>query len=187
MVIPIFHGRELSRRLGINLARWKRWSREFLPPDPLAGIQSGYARQYYLDDAFRVYLGGYLVSHLHLAMPDARQVLTDLTPWMKRAGLCFDLRGQLLGPAAAESRVQCYEIHLQAVAGGFFYRVRALMERRLLEPGPPALWAERWSESPLGTDPASGSAVEADAFCRTVRLSLLISRFQQLMENSNTP
>ena len=33
-----YTNRELSRLFDINLATWKRWSREFLPPDPLAHI-----------------------------------------------------------------------------------------------------------------------------------------------------
>ena len=47
-MIRFYLNRELSDRLGIRLSRWKRWSREFLPPDPLGGLQSGFARQYSL-------------------------------------------------------------------------------------------------------------------------------------------
>ena len=63
-MVTFYQNRELSQKLGVKLAKWKRWSREFLPPDPLGGLQSGYARQYNLNDAFSVYLGGYLVSEL---------------------------------------------------------------------------------------------------------------------------
>jgi hypothetical protein len=45
-MIHYYTNREISQKLEINLARWKRWSRSFLPPDPLGGMQSGYARQY---------------------------------------------------------------------------------------------------------------------------------------------
>ena len=51
-MIKFYTNKELSRTFSINLAKWKRWSREFLPPDPLGGLQSGYARQYNLDEAF---------------------------------------------------------------------------------------------------------------------------------------
>ena len=81
-MIKFFQNRELSQQLGVNLARWKRWSREFLPPDPLGGLQSGYARQYNLDDAFTVYLGGYLVSELKFSIPEAKKILSDLKEWM---------------------------------------------------------------------------------------------------------
>jgi hypothetical protein len=180
VAIPIFQNRELARRLGINLARWKRWSREFLPPDPLAGIQSGYARQYYLDDAFRVYLGGYLVSHLHLAVPEARRVLADLTPWMKAEGLCFDLRGQLKNGQGASA---C-EILLQKVAEGFAYRVRRRLERRLDDPGPPEIWKERWKEHVIATTPGARPPAGGDAWCRTIRISDLLDEFQALVKSS---
>jgi hypothetical protein len=81
-MIRYYQNRELSEKLGINLSKWKRWSREFLPPDPLGGLQSGYARQYNLDDALTVYLGGYLVTGLKFSIPEAKQILSDLKPWM---------------------------------------------------------------------------------------------------------
>ncbi len=81
-MVTFYQNRELSQKLGVNLAKWKRWSREFLPPDPLGGLQSGYARQYNLDDAFTVHLGGYLVSELKFSIPEAKQVLSDLKKWM---------------------------------------------------------------------------------------------------------
>lgn len=182
MAIPIFQSRELARRLDINLARWKRWSREFLPPDPLAGIQSGYARQYYLDDAFRVYLGGYLVSHLHLAVPEARGVLADLTPWMKGEGLCFDLRGQLKNGQGASA---C-EILLQKVPAGFAYRVRQCLARRLAEAGPPEIWDEQWRERDIEAASGAGPPAEGDAWCRTIRISCLLDEFQALVRKLET-
>ncbi|MBW2491912.1 MAG: hypothetical protein JRE65_12275, partial [Deltaproteobacteria bacterium] len=54
-MIKFFTNRELSDSLDIKLTKWKRWSREFLPPDPLGGMQSGYARQYHPDQAFTVF------------------------------------------------------------------------------------------------------------------------------------
>ena len=51
-MIKFYTNRELSEKLSIGLSKWKRWSREFLPPDPLGGLQSGYARQYTQDPEF---------------------------------------------------------------------------------------------------------------------------------------
>ena len=83
MAINFYTNRQLSRDLGINLAKWKRWSREFLPPDPLGGMQSGYARQYSMKEAFTVHLGGYLVSGLRFSIPEARKILGDLSAWIE--------------------------------------------------------------------------------------------------------
>lgn len=81
-MIKFYSNRELSEHLAIRLSKWKRWSREFLPPDPLGGMQSGYARQYTLDQAFTVFLGGHLVADLHFSIPEAKQIVQELTPWI---------------------------------------------------------------------------------------------------------
>jgi hypothetical protein len=81
-----YDSRILSQRLKINPAKWKRWARAFLPPDPLGGLQSGFARQFSLKDAFKVYLGGYLVGELKFAIPDAQQILNDLSSWLRASG-----------------------------------------------------------------------------------------------------
>ncbi|BBO80001.1 hypothetical protein DSCO28_05670 [Desulfosarcina ovata subsp. sediminis] len=90
-MIHYYTNREISEKLEINLARWKRWSRSFLPPDPLGGMQSGYARQYVYKDLFKVFLGGHLLSHLKLSVAESQQVIEDLTPWLKRWGF-LDLK-----------------------------------------------------------------------------------------------
>jgi hypothetical protein len=84
--IHYYLARDLAGRLEINLAKWKRWSREFLPPDPLGGLQSGFARQYSLKEALLVALGGFLVGELKFAVPEARAILKDLGPWLRTAG-----------------------------------------------------------------------------------------------------
>jgi hypothetical protein len=88
-MIHYYTNRELAQKLEINLARWKRWSRSFLPPDPLGGMQSGYARQYLFKDLFKVFFGGYLLGHLKLSVVDSRKVLDDLSPWLRKNGF-FD-------------------------------------------------------------------------------------------------
>ena len=81
-MIRFYLNRELAQRLGFKLSRWKRWSREFLPPDPLGGLQSGFARQYTEAEAFRVYLGGQLVSNQKFSIPETKIILEDLKEWV---------------------------------------------------------------------------------------------------------
>jgi len=95
-MIKFFTSRALSQRLEINLAKWKRWSREFLPPDPLGGMQSGYARQYNPDQAFTVYLGGLLVADLKFTIPEAKQIIQDLQGWLAEKGFYFNASGKIL-------------------------------------------------------------------------------------------
>ena len=85
-MIRFYLNRELAPLLEINLAKWKRWSREFLPPDPLGGMQSGFARQFSIKDAFVVYLGGHLVADLKISIPEAKQILSDLDVWLAQKG-----------------------------------------------------------------------------------------------------
>jgi hypothetical protein len=80
------NNREASEKLNVNLAKWKRWSREFLPPDPTAGMQSGYTREYTMDECFTVFLGGHLVSKLKFSVPDSKRILETLIPWIKEKG-----------------------------------------------------------------------------------------------------
>ncbi|BBO73639.1 hypothetical protein DSCW_10560 [Desulfosarcina widdelii] len=88
-MIRYYTNRELAQKLEVNLARWKRWSRSFLPPDPLGGMQSGYARQYLFKDLFKVFFGGYLLAHLKLSVTDSRKVLDEVTSWLGSNGF-FD-------------------------------------------------------------------------------------------------
>ncbi|MFZ7126824.1 MAG: hypothetical protein ACOWWM_11790 [Desulfobacterales bacterium] len=81
-MLKYYASRELAVRLEIPLAKWKRWAREFLPPDPLGGYRSGYARQYSLREAFRVYLGGHLVGCHRFTIPESRRILKDLDAWL---------------------------------------------------------------------------------------------------------
>ncbi len=81
-MIKFYTNKALSKKFNINLARWKRWTREFLPPDPLGGLQSGYARQYNPDEVFTVVLGGHLVGDLKFSIPETKQILADLHQWL---------------------------------------------------------------------------------------------------------
>lgn len=81
-----YNSRYISNALGIKLAKWKRWAREFLPPDPLSGQQSGYARNFNIKDAFQVYLAGYLVGSMSFSIAQARQIISDLGPSLKQRG-----------------------------------------------------------------------------------------------------
>jgi hypothetical protein len=112
-MIKFFTNRELSKQLGINLAKWKRWSREFLPPDPLGGMQSGYARQYHPDQAFTVFLGGHLVGDLKFAIPEARQMMQDLKPWLSGKGFFFEPKGYLVSDNGVDALVQRYIIYIR--------------------------------------------------------------------------
>jgi hypothetical protein len=131
-MIKFFTNRELSDKLSINLAKWKRWSREFLPPDPLGGMQSGYARQFNPDQAFTVFLGGHLVADLKFSIPEANQIIQDLNKWLSEKGFFFDPRGHLVFDKGMDALIKKYIIFIRREKGldkrfKFIYTARGII------------------------------------------------------------
>jgi hypothetical protein len=133
-MIHYYTNRELAQKLEINLARWKRWSRSFLPPDPLGGMQSGYARQYLFKDLFKVFFGGYFLAHLKLSVTASRKVLDDLSPWLAINGfLDLDASGRKENETGSFSNdVWIYFCPLASVGNdsepGFRYLIRKVID-----------------------------------------------------------
>ena len=131
-MIKFFTNRELSDRLGIKLAKWKRWSREFLPPDPLGGMQSGYARQYNPDQAFTVFFGGHLVADLKFTIPEANQIIQDLNKWLSEKGFFFDIKGHSMSDKGMDVLIKKYIIFIRREKGmdkrfKFIYTIRGII------------------------------------------------------------
>ncbi len=132
-MIKFYSNRELSQKLEINLARFKRWSREFLPPDPLGGMQSGYARQYSIDNAFTVYLGGHLVGELKYTVAEAKKILEDLKKWLKENDFYINTKNGGKTGNHAKDLVKEYivfvfrENDLKNSSGSFSYRIRGII------------------------------------------------------------
>jgi hypothetical protein len=137
-MIKFYTNRELSAKLGINLAKWKRWSRELLSPDPLGGLQSGYARQYNPADAFTVYLGGHLISDLKYTVPECKQILSDLHDWLVLQGFFFDPIQSDQNPDIRHL-IQSYQIYIQRNIepdnglSGFHYLIRGVISMEQTE------------------------------------------------------
>lgn len=134
-MIRYYTNRELAQKLEVNLARWKRWSRSFLPPDPLGGMQSGYARQYLFKDLFKVFLGGFLLGHLKLSVAESQKVLADISPWLEANGFYgwnnSTGTGEKSGPATtAQTLYFCpATVGDSSGAAGFRYLIRKTIER----------------------------------------------------------
>ena len=170
-MIKFHNNRELCQLFGINLAKWKRWSREFLPPDPLGGLQSGYARQYNPDEAFRVYLGGHLVGKLKFSIPEARKILDDLHQWLLDHDFYFDFSGNANPVNRSIHQVKNYQIEVIKTDQpeynllGLRYRVKATISSESLDVDGVHMHQERFIKSsispsdldsePIRTDPPS--------------------------------
>jgi hypothetical protein len=168
-----FQSRELAAKLDINLAKWKRWVREFLPPDPLGGLQSGYARQFSQKSAFRVYLGGYLVAALKFSIPEAVRILDDLDAWLRTNGF-FALHPHKahVKNAAAGCWIYIYSVDHQH----FGYSIRSIVAQPTL--GADGLFQEKYSRTLFNAtdDPLSTRQVES---ARILEVSALYQNFMR--------
>ena len=163
----------------INLAKWKRWSREFLPPDPLGGMQSGYARQYNPDQAFKIYLGGLLVSDLKFTIPEAKQILDDLEEWLVSQGY-YIVAGNVAQQTAIEKQVQKYSIHIMAdKKTGLFYAVRGILSNQPVDLRGVQVRKEQYVESSIV--PNEKNHVNLDP--TTIRMVNITGFFNTFLKN----
>ena len=90
-----------------TLSTWRRWTRQFLPPNP-DSIKGGIPRELSFNESFELMLAGHLVGELMFSIPDAKRIIEDLKPWMTTNGFypdcpAFELKGIAL-------KVRFYEI-----------------------------------------------------------------------------
>jgi hypothetical protein len=190
MIIKFYTNRELSRIFSINLAKWKRWSREFLPPDPLGGLQSGYARQYNLDDAFTVYLGGRLVGDLKFTIPESREILSGLHQWLLDHGFYFDFAGNADSQSEPAHPVENYQIAIISSSPaepnlpGLTYRVKAQIDCDTIELNETQVRQERFVELSIGAqDKTIGPAMRRVEGYRVLNISVLRKSFLEYFRN----
>lgn len=184
-MIRFFTNRELSSRLDINIAKWKRWSREFLPPDPLGGMQSGFARHYSVDDAFTVFLGGHLVADHKFSIPEARQILLDLRPWLEGAGVYLTGKIQVRFKRNVQPVVKEYFIYISRDANApkghptFCYLLKGILSRRSRKRGEMSIEEEQFIEM----DIIPGTGIEYDNFnLKILNMSAVLLRFTQMLK-----
>lgn len=126
-----------------NLAKVRRWTREFLGPDSRAKMQSGYSRELSLEEAFEVFLGGHLVSALKFEVHEAKTIIGDLRKWIKEKGL---YPGKRYAKARRE-HPHFFHVHILRTwdSGDFYYELRELLYYGPdLDKGDPDLMMERY-------------------------------------------
>lgn len=171
-----FDSRYLSSRLGIGISKWKRWAREFLPPDPLGGLQSGVARQFSLKDAFKVFLGGYLVGQMKFAIPDALQILTDLSPWLASNGF-FSIQTHIRYDS--NRKIEPHHIYIYSLQNKkFAYCVRTILSLQSIDNRIKQETSSRILIS-TGSDPVDEGHVKS---AHVLAISVLYGGFLSAME-----
>lgn len=176
-MLRFFSNRELSSKLSIPLARWKRWSREFLPPDPLGGLQSGVARQFSVDEALIVFMGGHLVAELKASIPDARQILMDLNPCLRDIGFFANSRIHerfKSDPITGYTIFIYHDRRAPGLAVRFSYTLRGDISRRAQEHGGRTVYLERYIEERM---PPSTPSLPKQPSSRTLNISALADYF----------
>lgn len=184
MMIRFYLNRELSARLGFRLSRWKRWSREFLAPDPLGGLQSGFARQYSLTEAFVVYLGGHLVADLKFSIPETKIILKDLKEWITGQFFSYSNPENQLSvqPSVKEYRICIFKNPESKGSGQLYaYLIRRMIDQeRSLGKG---AWivTERYIENWLKEGQAAPGIDRSDAAPAGITVRILyISNLHQI-------
>jgi len=180
-MIKFFANRELSEKLNVNLAKWKRWSREFLPPDPLGGMQSGYARQYNPDEAFTVFLGGHIVADLKFTIPEAKQMIQDLQQWFSDKGFYYDLKGNVTPNNGIDALVKRYVIFIRREKGPnkrfkFIYTVRGVISNEPVQHKGFEIMKKLYVETSINRIQEELSEVDMNVV-KTLNISGMLGRF----------
>ena len=190
-MIKFFTAKELSQKFNVNLARLKRWSREFLPPDPLGGLQSGYARQFNPDEAFTVILGGHLVGDLKLTIPDARQIIQDLNEWLAEHEFFFNFSGRDNSPPKKAGPAKHYQIAIikkkitGAADSGFIYQVRGIIADDVIDLHGQQIRQLHFTESCIGSDLSEPAPFYTESH-RVLNISALRDRFLSTLAESKS-
>ena len=180
-MIKFFTNREVSHRLDINLSKWKRWSREFLPPDPLGGMQSGFARQYSPDGAFTVYFGGHLVADLKFTIPEAKQIVKDLHPWFAEKGFYFDTGSNATINQGVHQLIKKYIIFIAREKDPdntikFIYTIRGIISNEPVNYNGFEIMKELYMETTIGLQTKKMSAVDVNTV-KTVNITDVLYNF----------
>jgi len=187
-MIKFYLNKELSQAFQVKHAKWKRWSREFLPPDPLGGLQSGYARQYNLDEAFTVYLGGHLVGELKYTIPESRQILSDLHKWLIDHNFYFDFAGDAYPVKTPAHPVQNYQIAIipheisSGRMSGFCYWVKAIISVDSIQLGNEQIRQERYQDTFIGPSLDMAALSDKESY-RILHINALRRNFLVRLQN----
>jgi len=181
-MIKFYTNKELSKKFSVNLARWKRWSREFLAPDPLGGLQSGYARQYNPDEAFTVALGGHLVGDLKFSIPEAKQILVDLHQWLVDHDFYFYFSNTSESAKKSTTEVNYYQLTISSGAirrdkdRGLSYWARGIISVDIINLHGVRVRREHFIESSIGPKESESPRMNAESY-RVLNISGFRKRY----------
>jgi hypothetical protein len=170
----------LSEMLAIPHTKIRRWAKEFLPPDPKATLRSGFAREVSLNEGFKIYLGGHLVSHLTFSVIDARKIISDIRPWMLSKGLYPELPDYT--PTEVDRKIEGYELAVTKVGEGeFLFCVKGRVRSRQIQEDGMNLIEEVYATEFFHSPKQVMSLDFHDPLSRRLLISDLLRQFNRLV------
>lgn len=121
--------KEFSEKFEIPHSKVRRYAKEFLPPDPVATMHSGKAREHSANEAFTIYLAEHLIADMGFKTDEAKNIMQALEPWLKLKGFYPEL-----GPGVEPDK-EPTSIHIirAGTTSGFFYKSVKLIFNKTLE------------------------------------------------------
>jgi hypothetical protein len=174
----------LSEELGISHTKIRRWAKEFLPPDPKATLRSGYAREFSLNDAFTIFLGGFLVSELNFSVFEAQKIILTLRPWLFSKGLYPDVPDYV--PQDMNLNIREYQISVVRLADNeFLYYSIGRVLRKYFERHGTTMISELYSIESFNTWENGAEVDYDDHRDRRIPMSWLLERFKAVVAKYN--
>ena len=147
-------------------------------------MQSGYARQYAIDQAFTVFLGGYLVAELHFSIPEAKQIVQELDPWINRTKQLL-LEKQLKRPLEDTQVYIFKQLSSSSEGAAFAYLEKKCLSDEPYDNGGPYARQEVYREKPIPVAAPISGLYKTDNLdkmdSRILYISRLYNRFMSKM------
>jgi hypothetical protein len=129
--------RLIAKATEYTLKQTHRWTVSFVGHDPNTGRWSGIKREYSVDEAFKVYLGGVLIAECRLTADEAKTVTEDISNWLEQKGWLpsdgfpiLEVRGEVFPNYPEVTFPKALQVAIGRDANGvFFYHVAEFVSR----------------------------------------------------------
>jgi hypothetical protein len=177
--------KEYAEKTGVTLTTVKRWGREFLPPITEIDRAGKQVKVWTDDEAFKIYLGGHMVSELGFSVSETRIAINELWSWLKEHGLTPNLDG--FYPSKEDFIIQEYELFAKPTNlrdGSYNYTLNgvAVAGEQSERNGVPVLKYE-YVRKPIISKGASYTGY-SDANIRIIRITRILFDFFRQLQGS---
>ncbi len=132
--------KQYAIKFGKNLPRIKRWARAFFGTDPSAGMQMGYARTFTMNQAFLLFLGGFLISR-GIPVNEVPKLLEDFSPWLEKKGL-LPITPNFKPDESVPVKWNSWEIEILRGEPAYVCRAKGSLGKRLISIDGRQAWKE---------------------------------------------